>query len=45
MADTYQNLAMLYQSQRNHVQAEEVASKAFQTCLNVLGLSTIARSN
>ena len=37
VANKYQNLACLYRSQGNQVQAREIASKAHQIYLNVLG--------
>ena len=45
VAGTYHNLAVLYQSQGNQAQANEMASKAHNIYLNVPDLITLARSN
>ena len=37
VADSYQNLAGLYQSQGNQVQTTEMATKAYHIYLKVLG--------
>ena len=37
MAHTFNNLAAVYQCQGNHVQAKEMATKAYDTFLKMLG--------